>query len=82
MLAEGKAPGEIVRAQNLMVINDASAIEGFIRQVLEKDADKLAEYRSGKTKLFGYFVGQVMKACQGKAGPEQVNALLKKTLDG
>ncbi len=82
MVAEGKPPEQIVREQNLSVISDSSAIEGFIRQVMEQDAEKVGEYRSGKVKLFGYFVGQVMKACQGKASPDQVNALLQKMLAG
>jgi aspartyl-tRNA(Asn)/glutamyl-tRNA(Gln) amidotransferase subunit B len=82
MLTDGTSPEQIVKEQNLSVISDSSAIEGFIRQVMEKDADKVAEYRSGKVKLFGYFVGQVMKACQGKASPEQVNTLLQDMLTG
>jgi aspartyl-tRNA(Asn)/glutamyl-tRNA(Gln) amidotransferase subunit B len=82
MLAGEGAPADIVKARNLSVINDASAVEGFIRQVMDANADKVAEYRSGKDKLFGFFVGQVMKVSQGKAGPEQVNALLKDMLAG
>jgi aspartyl-tRNA(Asn)/glutamyl-tRNA(Gln) amidotransferase subunit B len=81
MAAEGKAPEQIVRERNLAVINDASAVEGFIRKVLDGNPEKVAEYRSGKVKLFGFFVGQVMKACGGKAGPEQVNSLLKRMLE-
>jgi aspartyl-tRNA(Asn)/glutamyl-tRNA(Gln) amidotransferase subunit B len=81
MLAEGKSPEQIVREQNLTVISDSSAIEVFIRKVMDQNADKVAEYRSGKIKLFGFFVGQVMKACEGKASPDQVNASLKQLLD-
>jgi aspartyl-tRNA(Asn)/glutamyl-tRNA(Gln) amidotransferase subunit B len=80
MMAEGKSPEEIVREKSLSMISDSSAIEGFIRQVMEQDAAKVLDYRGGKVKLFGYFVGQVMKACQGKASPEQVNSLLQKML--
>jgi aspartyl-tRNA(Asn)/glutamyl-tRNA(Gln) amidotransferase subunit B len=50
-------------------------------EVIAANADKVAEYRSGKDKLFGFFVGQVMKAMQGKANPGVVNELLKKALD-
>ncbi len=81
MAAEGKPPEQIVHEQNLMVIRDDAAIEGFIREAMESNAAKVAEYKAGKTKLFGFFVGQVMRLCQGKAGPEQVNELLKKMLD-
>ncbi len=81
MLAEGKAPGQIVKDKNLVVINDSEAIEVFIREVLKKNPDSIAAYKSGKTKLLGFFVGQVMKLSQGKAGPEQVNQLLKKHLE-
>ena len=56
------------------------AIEAAIRQVMEANADKLAEYRSGKDKLFGFFVGQVMKAMAGKGNPAAVNDLLKTML--
>ena len=82
MVEEGKPPAQIVQEKNLSVISDSSVIENFIRQVMDQDPGKVAEYRSGKVKLFGYFVGQVMKACQGKASPEQVNALLQKMLAG
>jgi aspartyl-tRNA(Asn)/glutamyl-tRNA(Gln) amidotransferase subunit B len=76
------SPAEIVEARNLSVINDSGAVEGFIKQVMDANPDKVAEYRSGKDKLFGFFVGQVMRASQGKAAPEQVNDLLKAKLAG
>ena len=81
MLAEGKAPGQIVKDKNLVVINDSGAIEAFIKEVLDKNPDSIAAYKGGKTKLMGFFVGQVMKLSGGKAGPEQVNQILKKYLD-
>jgi aspartyl-tRNA(Asn)/glutamyl-tRNA(Gln) amidotransferase subunit B len=81
MLTEGKAPGQIVKDKNLVVINDSGAIEAFIKEVLDKNPDSVASYKSGKVKLMGFFVGQVMKLSGGKAGPEQVNQLLKKYLD-
>jgi aspartyl-tRNA(Asn)/glutamyl-tRNA(Gln) amidotransferase subunit B len=81
MLAEGKAPGQIVKDKNLVVINDTGAIEVFVKDVLEKNPDSVAAYKGGKVKLMGFFVGQVMKLSGGKAGPEQVNQLLKKHLE-
>jgi aspartyl-tRNA(Asn)/glutamyl-tRNA(Gln) amidotransferase subunit B len=81
MLAEGKAPGQIVMDKNLVVINDSGAIEGFIKDVLEKNQDSVVAYKGGKVKLLGFFVGQVMKISGGKASPDQVNQLLKKHLD-
>ena len=57
------------------------AIEAAIRQVLDANADAAADYRAGKTKTFGFLVGQVMKATGGKANPAIVNARLKKALD-
>ena len=82
MVAEGKAPGQIVKDKNLVVINDSGAIEGFVREVMEKNQDSVAAYRGGKVKLLGFFVGQVMKLSQGKASPDQVNQVLKKHLEG
>ena len=63
-------------------MTDTGAIEAAIRGVMEANADKLAEYRSGKEKLFGFFVGQVMKAMAGKGNPAAVNELLKTMLAG
>jgi aspartyl-tRNA(Asn)/glutamyl-tRNA(Gln) amidotransferase subunit B len=58
-----------------------SAIAAAIDAVLAAQADKVAEYRAGKEKLFGFFVGQVMKAMQGKANPQMVNERLRAKLD-
>ena len=82
MLSEGKAPGQIVKDRNLVVINDAGALEGFVREVLGKNQESVDAYRGGKVKLLGFFVGQVMKLSQGKADPEQVNQLLVRHLLG
>jgi aspartyl-tRNA(Asn)/glutamyl-tRNA(Gln) amidotransferase subunit B len=70
----------IIEKQGLKQVTDSSAIEAIIDAVIEANPTHVAEYRSGKDKLFGFFVGQVMKASQGKANPEQVNELLKKKL--
>ena len=78
---EGTAD-EIIEARGLKQITDNSAIEAVIDQVMEANPGQLADYRSGKDKLFGFFVGQVMKATQGKANPAQVNDVLRKKLAG
>ncbi|TAN58907.1 MAG: Asp-tRNA(Asn)/Glu-tRNA(Gln) amidotransferase subunit GatB [Rhodospirillales bacterium] len=80
MVSEGKAPSLIVEEKGLKQVTDTGAIEAVIDQVMAANADKVAEYRSGKDKLFGFFVGQVMKASQGKANPGVVNDLLKSKL--
>jgi aspartyl-tRNA(Asn)/glutamyl-tRNA(Gln) amidotransferase subunit B len=63
-------------------VTDTGAIEAAIDKVMAEQAAKVAEYRSGKEKLFGYFVGQVMRATGGKANPALLNELLKKKLAG
>ena len=77
---EGSAD-EIIEQQGLKQISDASAITGIIREVLEKNPAQVEQYRAGQVKLIAFFVGQVMKATQGKANPQQVNELLRKLLD-
>ncbi len=80
MVETGKAPGDIVEEKGLRQVTDTGAIEASIAEVLAANPDKVAEYRSGKDKLFGFFVGQVMKATAGKANPALVNEILKKQL--
>jgi len=77
---EGSAD-DVIEQQGLKQISDASAIEGIIKEVLENNPKQIEQYRGGQEKLFGFFVGQVMKATQGKANPKQVNELLRKLLD-
>lgn len=72
----------VIEKKGLKQITDDSAIEGIINEVIASSPEQLAEYRSGKDKLFGYFVGQVMKVSQGKANPAQVNKMLKDKLNG
>jgi aspartyl-tRNA(Asn)/glutamyl-tRNA(Gln) amidotransferase subunit B len=81
MLETGEDPGAIVEARGLKQTSDTGAIEAAIAEVMAANQDKVAEYRGGKDKLFGFFVGQVMKAMAGKANPGVVNELLKKALD-
>jgi aspartyl-tRNA(Asn)/glutamyl-tRNA(Gln) amidotransferase subunit B len=80
MWSEGKSADAIIEASGLKQITDSSAIEGVIDAVMAANPKQLAEYRSGKDKLFGFFVGQVMKATEGKANPAQLNELLKSKL--
>jgi aspartyl-tRNA(Asn)/glutamyl-tRNA(Gln) amidotransferase subunit B len=73
---------EIIEKQGLRQVTDTAAIEKMIDEVIAANPQQLADYRSGKDKLFGFFVGQVMKASGGKLNPQQVNDLLKKKLAG
>ncbi len=82
MWAQGSSADAIIEARGLRQITDSGAIETAIRDVMAKNPGQLANYRSGKDKLFGFFVGQVMKATAGKANPAQLNELLKKMLAG
>jgi aspartyl-tRNA(Asn)/glutamyl-tRNA(Gln) amidotransferase subunit B len=82
MWTEGKAADEIIEARGLKQITDSGAIEGVIDAVIAANPKQLADYRAGKDKLFGFFVGQVMKATGGKANPAQLNDLLKAKLGG
>jgi aspartyl-tRNA(Asn)/glutamyl-tRNA(Gln) amidotransferase subunit B len=82
MWSERKSADEIIEARGLKQITDSSAIEGVIDAIIAANPKQLAEYRSGKDKLFGFFVGQVQKATGGKANPAQLNDLLKVKLGG
>jgi aspartyl-tRNA(Asn)/glutamyl-tRNA(Gln) amidotransferase subunit B len=82
MWSEGKTADAIIEAKGLKQITDSSAIEGVIDAVIAANPKQLADYRSGKDKLFGFFVGQAMKATGGKANPAQLNELLKRKLGG
>jgi aspartyl-tRNA(Asn)/glutamyl-tRNA(Gln) amidotransferase subunit B len=82
MWLEGKSADTIIEAKGLKQITDTGAIEKAIEEVMAANPGQLAEYRSGKDKLFGFFVGQVMKRTGGKANPAQLNDLLKKKLGG
>jgi aspartyl-tRNA(Asn)/glutamyl-tRNA(Gln) amidotransferase subunit B len=82
MWSEGGDADAIIAAKGLKQISDSGAIDAAIDAVMAANPGQLAEYRSGKDKLFGFFVGQVMKATQGKANPAQLNELLKAKLGG
>ncbi|GIX06903.1 MAG: aspartyl/glutamyl-tRNA(Asn/Gln) amidotransferase subunit B [Candidatus Poribacteria bacterium] len=81
MVATGKSATQIVEEKGLRQISDVTQIEAWIDQVIAENPAQVEQYRSGKTKVLGYFVGQVMRLSRGKANPQQVNALLRKKLD-
>jgi aspartyl-tRNA(Asn)/glutamyl-tRNA(Gln) amidotransferase subunit B len=80
MLETGDDPAKIVGERGLRQTSDTGAIEAAISGIIAANQDKVAEYRGGKDKLFGFFVGQTMKAMAGKANPGVVNELLRKAL--
>ena len=80
MFDTSKSPKEIVKEKGLEQVTDDNAIEIYVDQVMSENKDKVQDYLSGKEKLFGFFVGQVMKVSQGKANPGLVNQILKSKL--
>lgn len=82
MFATGKGPDEVIKEKGFEQISDEGAIEKIVDEVIAANETQVAAYRGGNEKLFGFFVGQVMKASQGKANPKIVNELLKSKLGG
>ncbi|HXY97999.1 MAG TPA: Asp-tRNA(Asn)/Glu-tRNA(Gln) amidotransferase subunit GatB [Steroidobacteraceae bacterium] len=82
MWSGGADADTVITERGLRQITDSAAIERVIDEVMQKNPGQLAEYRAGKEKLFGFFVGQVMKATGGKANPAQLNELLRRKLGG
>lgn len=80
MWEEKKKPSIIVKEKSMFQISSDSEIEKIIKEVLDQHQDKVADYKSGKDKLFGFFVGQVMKKTDGKANPQKLNTILAKLL--
>jgi aspartyl-tRNA(Asn)/glutamyl-tRNA(Gln) amidotransferase subunit B len=80
VLTTGRSPAEIAETEGLKQQSDSGAIEAAVDEVLAANPDKVADYRGGKDRLFGFFVGQVMKAMKGQANPQVVNELLKDKL--
>jgi len=80
VLRQGRDPAEIAEAEGLKQVSDTGAIEAAVDAIIAANADKVEQYRGGKEALFGFFVGQTMKAMAGKANPGVVNALLKDKL--
>jgi aspartyl-tRNA(Asn)/glutamyl-tRNA(Gln) amidotransferase subunit B len=81
MAETGKSAADLVATGGLQQVTDIDAIAKIVAQVLADNPGQLADYRAGKDKLFGFFVGQVMKLSQGKANPDLVNSLLRQQLD-
>jgi aspartyl-tRNA(Asn)/glutamyl-tRNA(Gln) amidotransferase subunit B len=80
LVDSGRPPGEIVAEKGLEQLSDASAIEVAVQQVIAANARQVSQYLAGNEKVFGFLVGQVMKATRGKANPQTVNDILKKRL--
>ena len=80
VISGNKNPEKIVEEKGLAQMSDSSELESICAEVLTEKADLVEQYKSGKDKLFGAFVGQVMKKTQGKANPQMVNEVLKKLL--
>ena len=76
-----KSVDDVIEEKGLKQITDSGAIESIVDEVLENSTDQIKQYRDGNEKVFGYFVGQVMKLSQGKANPKQVNEFLRNKLD-
>jgi aspartyl-tRNA(Asn)/glutamyl-tRNA(Gln) amidotransferase subunit B len=81
LLKDGVDPKTLVEQKGLSVLSDEGDIIKIIQKILSENPNELAQYRAGKDKLFGFFVGQTMKATQGRANPKVLNELLKKELD-
>jgi aspartyl-tRNA(Asn)/glutamyl-tRNA(Gln) amidotransferase subunit B len=82
MASSGNAPETIIREKGLVQITNVDAIAKVVKQVLSEHPEEVSAYNEGKSKLFGFFVGQVMKATRGKANPKMVNEILKGMLQG
>ncbi|MCL0051811.1 Asp-tRNA(Asn)/Glu-tRNA(Gln) amidotransferase GatCAB subunit B, partial [Thermodesulfovibrionales bacterium] len=81
MAETGEAPEEIVKKKGLIQVADISAIEDVVSRVLDNNPEEVSDYKNGKVKLFGFFVGQIMKETRGKANPKIVNEILREMLD-
>jgi aspartyl-tRNA(Asn)/glutamyl-tRNA(Gln) amidotransferase subunit B len=81
LLSQGGSPKALVEKKGLIQISDTNELEAIIDQVLTENADEVEQYRNGKTKLQGFFVGQIMKKTQGRADPKLTNQLLGKKLN-
>jgi aspartyl-tRNA(Asn)/glutamyl-tRNA(Gln) amidotransferase subunit B len=82
LLETGKTADVIIEEQGLRQVSDTSAIKALVDKVLADNPGNLETYRSGKTNLFGFFVGQVLKASGGSANPSIVSSMMKEALDG
>ena len=80
MCTNGSSPDQIIESKGLKQITDNDSIEKVVDEVIGNNSEQVKGYQSGKEKLFGFFVGQVMKKTQGKANPKTVNRILKEKL--
>lgn len=80
MLESNQSANEIIESQGLKQVTDSGAIEKLVDEVIANNPEQVEQYRSGKEKVFAFFIGQAMKASRGKANPEQLNTLLKQKL--
>jgi aspartyl-tRNA(Asn)/glutamyl-tRNA(Gln) amidotransferase subunit B len=80
MVADGRGAGEIIRTEGLAQTDDESALRRVIEDLLRRHPDELNRYRSGKKNLFGFFMGEAMKAMDGTANPKVLNRLLQEML--
>lgn len=78
---EGKAPVEIVKEEGLQQISDTGSLEPMIQEIIDNNPKSVADYKAGKKKALGFFVGQVMKATKGQANPGVVNKMIVDLLD-
>ena len=81
MWKTGLQPDELIVEKGLQQVTDDSVISDLVDKVLKDNPDQIGQYRAGKSKIFGFLVGQVMKLSNGKANPKQVNDILKKRLN-
>jgi aspartyl-tRNA(Asn)/glutamyl-tRNA(Gln) amidotransferase subunit B len=81
MFESGRTAADIVAVEGLAQISDTSAIEHAAREVIEKNPDNVAKFRSGNEGVFKFFVGQVMRATRGQANPQSVNDIVRKLLE-
>ena len=82
MFESGQDADAIIEERGLKQVSDSGAIDAVVDQIIADNPNKVAEYKGGKDKLIGWFVGQMMKASQGKANPQMANEAMKKKLDG
>jgi len=80
--ATGEDPERVVERKGLLQVSDPAVIREAARRVIERNATQVAQYRAGKTQVFGFLVGQLMKETRGKAKAEMANEILKELLSG
>ncbi|MBT8329558.1 MAG: Asp-tRNA(Asn)/Glu-tRNA(Gln) amidotransferase GatCAB subunit B, partial [Desulfofustis sp.] len=82
MLESGKDPEQIVKDKNLVQVSDESELLALVREIIEQNPTQAEEFRGGKTKVMGFFIGQLMQKTKGKANPKLANQLFNQELSG